>query len=656
MVLFICSVVSSVLGSSLTKLTGLDNLSLWQVSPTVPGIVEEDALSPVPKHIPDWRRVKDYCNIRHRAAIMRILRAINGEGLLINSATRMWTLAQTALYLEVPLAVIDPITSWFVAAPNTKFIEICPEKTFQLAYSLKIADLLVASFRILVSELAVDFAATMPTPRRPPTTWIGRKRDDYGDFPSDPVEYAARAFSERMSGLMADVLADNPLDALTKAATTNTDGIKWYLTEWEKLRSFGQYIMSGPDSPLRKAYTMLLNALPEVAKQKFRAALSSTVSGNLFSLIEAQRTHYIPISQRARTHVSTLYDNLNDIQKGLTAIFWHNLRSTACMGGSTNQTTIWSEATYMNKRLWRLVKNFNDELKIAKDKKVMPHYVLADFKLASFTLDFVCSVNDLCEKVLDRAPIGNKSNDIPLFLSDHLLLSLGDKEINFLPIWAYGLDDGTGGVFQEVIPPADMGPSEPGPAYHTGHTVGTNASTTDMGDCTSTVAPSDLGFENLEIYSAVGSTVHGSMDAQQSITTGPARGRVVAVSESIESESFSKADEEYANAMFAMPSEHQDMGAALAMYVEDPDEVGTTTTESDFDGIAFSVVESVTGAELLNAGSSIPGPATVGTEGAVKSTPPKPTTTTLLDDFGLDNFDEDMYDFDDDTSTVDGST
>jgi len=633
-------------------LAGLDDLSLWQIKPEIPGIVEEDPLSPAPRHIPDWRKVKDYCNIRHRAAIMRILRAINGQGLLINSATRMWTLAQTALYLEVPDVVVDPIASWLMAAPNSKFIEICPEKTFQLAYSLKMPDVLTPSFRLLVSELAVDFAATTPTPRRPSTSWIGRKRDDYGDFPSDPVEYAARVFSERMSGLMANVLADNPLDALTKASAANPDGIKWYIPEWEKLRGFGGYIMSGPDGPLKNSYTSLLNALAEVAKQKFRAALSSTVSANLFSLIEAQRAHYIPISQRTCTPVSTLYDSLNDIQKGLTAIFWYNLQATACMGGSTNQATIWNEATYMNKQLWRLVKSFNDELKIAKDKKVMPQYVLTDFKLASFTFDFVCAVNGLCSKMLDGRPIGNEQNDMPLFLSDHLLLSLEEREICFLPIWAYGLDDGTGGVFQDAIPPTDMGPSEPGPAYHTGYTVGTDASMVDMTDCASTVAPSDLGFENLDIYSAIGSTVHGSMDAEQSITTGPARGRVIAASESIQSESFSRADEEYEDAVIAVPSsEQQNAGAALAC-VEDPDEV-STATDSDFDRIAFSVTESVTGVVLLDTGSSIPGAATGRTEGAATSTPPKTTTTTLVDGFGLDADDEDMYDFDDDTSTLD---
>jgi hypothetical protein len=72
----------------------------------VPGIYDEDPLGSGPKYIRPSRKIDDYCRIRHRVAIMRLLRAINGQGLLLNSAPRMWTVAQVAIHLEVPQVVV----------------------------------------------------------------------------------------------------------------------------------------------------------------------------------------------------------------------------------------------------------------------------------------------------------------------------------------------------------------------------------------------------------------------------------------------------------------------------------------------------------------------------------------------------------------------
>jgi hypothetical protein len=55
-------------------------------------------------------KIKDFCRIRARMNVVRILRAIAGEDLLVNSATRMWTLANLADLLEVvPIVVSNRI-------------------------------------------------------------------------------------------------------------------------------------------------------------------------------------------------------------------------------------------------------------------------------------------------------------------------------------------------------------------------------------------------------------------------------------------------------------------------------------------------------------------------------------------------------------------
>lgn len=75
----------------------------------VPGIVDEcpEILDKYPKHFPPFRKIPDYCGIRHRVAIMRALHAVNGSGLLLNSAARMWTVAQVAIHLEIPQVVVS---------------------------------------------------------------------------------------------------------------------------------------------------------------------------------------------------------------------------------------------------------------------------------------------------------------------------------------------------------------------------------------------------------------------------------------------------------------------------------------------------------------------------------------------------------------------
>jgi len=57
------------------------------------------------------------------------------------------------------------------------------------------------------------------------------------------------------------------------------------------------------------------------------------------------------------------------------------------------------------------------------------------------------------------------------------LLCLTHNEFKYLPLWADGDDDGTGGVFDPSLPPASMGPIGPGPSYHTGFSVNSRAST-----------------------------------------------------------------------------------------------------------------------------------------------------------------------------------
>ncbi|KAK0637323.1 hypothetical protein B0T17DRAFT_106661 [Bombardia bombarda] len=523
----------------------------WMVDDDVPGIIDDD------KYIPSFRRIEDYCPIRHRVAIMRILRAVNSHSLLINSAARMWTVAQVAIHLEIPQVVVDPITQWLIAPPNTKFIEICPEKAFQLALKLKIPSVLTSAFRILVSERAVDLADDDFRKRNSKTTWIGRKRDDYGDFPSDPIEYASRNMVDRMNGILERLKAD---DVFSNLGTRNS--------QWEKLLNLGPSINTSGSPELQKSYAALIDALITTWKKHVARGLREDyIRDHLKHLIEAQRAHYLTQEERKAASLVDLYRGLNPLQTFLAPFFWDYLKDPYWL--------IIVSTLEVEQRVYEFNQSVRNAI-IGGRITVNPSSdddFSGEFNLKLFQNRLQLGVQTLCNRVLERRTNGaTTEEDIPCYLSDHLILSLDDKEFNYLPMWAGGLDDETGGVFQDAIPPAEMGPSEPGPGYHTGHTVATDTDTMTIGGGPSTVAASDMGFRNLEIAS-----VARSMDAEQSITTiGPARNVVMAAPSITSSEQFSAShDMHYGDAMFAQPAAHQAQGQAIVQYVESDSDSAT---------------------------------------------------------------------------------
>jgi len=61
----------------------------------------------------------------------------------------------------------------------------------------------------------------------------------------------------------------------------------------------------------------------------------------------------------------------------------------------------------------------------------------------------------------------------PVLRHGPMVFGLSEELCKFLPLWAGGLDDGTGGVYQSEIPDAENGaaPIGPGPGFHTGKTI-----------------------------------------------------------------------------------------------------------------------------------------------------------------------------------------
>lgn len=156
------------------------------------------------------------------------------------------------------------------------------------------------------------------------------------------------------------------------------------------------------------------------------------------------------------------------------------------------------------------------------------------FNLTTFLTQVYRYINELTNNMLSK-------NDSWSQLCD-TLLCLTDDEYKFLPLWAGGMDDGTGAVFEAPIPAADRGgPMGPGPAYHTGSTV-------------NSVASSEFDFVDRD--SVVGSVdserFQSSMDVLDGFSKKGDRRRVWG-EDAFMSDAGSESEYEYVETEYALP-------------------------------------------------------------------------------------------------------
>jgi hypothetical protein len=90
------------------------------------------------------------------------------------------------------------------------------------------------------------------------------------------------------------------------------------------------------------------------------------------------------------------------------------------------------------------------------------------FSLTNLLKQVGIHVRSICRSMLAK---GENS----IFTNTDTLLCLTDDEYKYLPLWAGGNEDGSGGVYEPALPPAIAGPIGPGPAYHTGFSSASNA-------------------------------------------------------------------------------------------------------------------------------------------------------------------------------------
>ncbi|RGP73743.1 hypothetical protein FLONG3_6234 [Fusarium longipes] len=544
---------------------------------------------------PFYRRsIPDYCPVRHRNGIVRLLMLIEGKGVILDSAPRMWTLVKLGSIFDCSSLLRDRVTQWILHGSNTTFIEVAPEEALQIAFILKIPEVAQSAFRILVNELALKLAGKdEPHQDYKHTTIFGRRLGSLPDELNNLVQHAAQAFIERISDI--DKMMHNP-------------GLYdfWDIDEWYGLRVIEQLLEREDTSLAHEALhtlRVLMDNLISEVTQTWEIMISIPPTHNHLK----QLNQWGVIGQRHSTYHSIDEDRLKYVEPQdftpATAIMaqLNSVQTLLCASpynevGMDLEARFWDVsksrlAGYEQKKYSELVQEATRALgtflasnpRIQTDPLWVRTLQLTDHEnptvegISQFNRPIV-SLDHLEAEVKNRLrPITlsweRHNFETPLNITRHLLLTLTDNELKYLPLWCGGCNDGTGGVFEDPIPATDMGPKGPGPSFHTGQTIPS-----------APVSISGSMVEDMDALRVWGSTTGASINVQDSISTVYRPDQVIAEDKSIASESFTMGGSEYSDARFAMPADHQGMGEAVNMLVDTVDETRDSESRSATEG------------------------------------------------------------------------
>ena len=530
---------------------------------------------------PPCHQIPDYCPFRHCNSIARLLMMIEGRNVRLNSAARMWTMVGISKIYECPSVVRDAVVQWIMS--NTRFVEVLPEETLRIGFNLKLPQITQSAFRILVNEMALEEAAD-PANRSEYDkiakcrTVFGRRKEDPGDDKSNAIQHAARALVERVRAQKEKLLRSDLFDSWFMAgetAGTDPDNKLSKGTEWQKLRSVEHLLVSHNDGTFDRALAtlrMLMEAL--VLKINEKAKMLGPDSDHC-------RSAYAEMDRDRATYVKPMhFEQIQYIVLCLTndqrllLPFCYNELSWHCDGDlywgqrSTHHDTLGKYySTILRDLEYELRKvvdadptrGYNDAWAVLFEEErprttVRPEGRLIPLIDLDLLGDQVCTALKPITRAWERIDKGFVPQ---LNITRHMLLTLTNNEMKFLPLWAGGNDDGTGGVFEDPLPPAELGPNGPGPAYHTGITVPSDAAS--------------LGsfVEDVRAFNIMGSTTAGSVAVHDSISTVYNPNHVIAADSSIAPSSYGGDEAEFARARYEVPAEHQGVGQAVAMMVDD---------------------------------------------------------------------------------------
>lgn len=455
----------------------------------------------------------DYSPTRHRTCIERLLHALEGLDPRLDTAPKLWTYFALAKLFDVATApaVCDYIVSWLLQQPNTLFVEVHPELAYRIACGIRNTKLCREAFAILVGEealLLLQASVEGYTPQRFQQTFHGRTRETLDDTDIQRIEYASKTFMERI------------LEAFVSLAGTE---MLWV----DEL--VARHVKGGITAENIAPVTELARFLKEWIRCYIYAVLQKqtwTYVNDLLDGLGGDDLDY------PRIDFVTAPAAMSFVSRILTRSFWRTL-----MMDSFPQAAMSLPATLLHDSIGALapklpclesqagakirriryeevgmaVRNFNKQmvylregdsnnnshlpLRIAAEfhwleQEILgihepePHLYLGHFEkdVQSYIAHFARSMEQVPH------PEQAKEDGVRFDLVD-TLVCLDDREFKFLPLWASGDDDGTGGVFLDRdIPDVD---DETTGGFSTIHTGGSVASESEDDNSFSTIHPSE---------------------------------------------------------------------------------------------------------------------------------------------------------------------
>ncbi|KAI7969147.1 hypothetical protein EIK77_006052 [Talaromyces pinophilus] len=499
----------------------------------------------------------DYSPTRHRTCLERFLHALEGLDPKLDTAPKLWTYFALAKILQVAThpAVYDHILVWLYNRSNTMFIEVNPELAYQIGCGIQNPALCQASFAILVGEeslLVLESSIKEEIPKRKALTLHGRNRESLDDTEVQRVEYASKVFLDRILNEFIK-LAGSRMEWVAEVVKESLE--KWILFDVAKHKQAVDELVD-----FCKLY---------IRGQIFQVLMQPSTPNSELSFHSNDSTEYPGIDYYAAHSAMPPFCRI------FTRGFWKTLATDLPI---LTDAHVWIYSSI--EELAPTLPNLKDQdsaavrpISAAEVYQVFTKFHQAVGMTWLVDLELLqTAIKKYLDKVATRIagppqyePVASSTFDVPFDVVD-TLVCLQEDELKFLPLWAGGFDDGTGGVFDDQSVPIleEGGFSTAGPSVHLGsvqdpdevasmdsfesirpdeaastvhrashEATDSHASTTVVSAPTASVSDFDLveGVQGLDIRSPNGSVVSGDDDAQ--------------MNESVEEDEFDYFNDEY---------------------------------------------------------------------------------------------------------------
>ncbi|PKY09336.1 hypothetical protein P168DRAFT_278829 [Aspergillus campestris IBT 28561] len=439
----------------------------------------------------------EYSASRHRMAIYWLLRSFYSWTPPLDTPCKLWTYFALAKLFNVVMVprVRESIFNWINESNNTLLIERSPESTYRVACAMQDIDLLRDSFSVLVGEEALLLLANSDkTTKGKPSqcSFHGRFREELDDEELQRIEYASKSFMEHVINIFL-YLAGTEMTWITNLPSVRN--ILNYNPKSENERVIVSNLIADLKTFVRKH---IVNVLQNGGLTWFpQAGLVKATQGS-GQLVNPTRGQGSPIDQEYPSEKALhAYGEMRPFERLASRTFWKDLLTRRTLvynppppiiDDSDNITSIADIAPHLPafqtqhdavltpipwNQIGQATETFNALTRTTTtttttnpppNTEDSPSPEPDTFSLWEFVAQARGTIQTYSTQLAEPP-----QTSIQCRITD-TLTTLTDNEYKFLPLWAGGNDDGTGGVYADQdIPFLETGGfSTPGPAIHMG--------------------------------------------------------------------------------------------------------------------------------------------------------------------------------------------